>query len=98
MRSAPVDDLILADMKSCLRRHLSAALIECAALARDLDLVDPDVIVAGIRSQFDPEDSIASIQDCFSDAFYSALDQAKPFGGEALAARTELPSGAPGRR
>ena len=89
------DCYVLLDMKACLRRHLDAGLIECAALSRDLAQLDPDSIMAALRGQFDPQAPAAPIQDCFSDGFYKAIDEIKDKGGEPIGARgTELPSGA----
>jgi hypothetical protein len=89
------DDLILTDMKTCLRRHLNAALIECAALSRELGAVDADGAMADLRAAFDPHDARAAIQDCFSDGFHTALAVVQDGGGEVFAVRrVDLPSGA----
>lgn len=82
------------DMKACLRRHLGAALIECAALSRELTQLDGDRIMSDLRMQFDPLASDAVIQDCFSDGFGPALAYLRDSGNEPLAVRAELPSGA----
>ena len=93
-RAAPHDYLVLADMKDCLRRHLNAALIECAALAGDLGHIDADVLMPRIRAEFDPSLANARIQDCFSDGFYEALNTLRDLGGEPITAhRAVLPSG-----
>jgi len=92
---APGDYFILTDMKTCLRRHLNAALIECAALSRSLEAADPDGVMADLRAAFDSHEARAPIQDCFSDGFHTALAVLKETGGEPLCARNDdLPSGA----
>jgi len=93
-RAAHADYFILGDMKAALRRHLNAALIECAALSRELTQVDPDGVMIDLRAEFDPHEETAPIQDIFTDGFHTALDIVKECGGEPLAARKELPSGA----
>ena len=88
------DYFALADMKDCLRRHLGAALIECAVLARDFVELDPDRVMDDLRAEFDPGRAQAPIQDCFSDGFHAALNRIRDLGGEPLSAhRAELPSG-----
>ena len=88
------DWFVLDDMKSCLRRHLSAALIECAALSRELNAVDGDTLMPALNAQFDPLTRESTIQDCFSDGFAHAHAALRVSGSEPLAVRTELPSGA----
>jgi hypothetical protein len=90
------DFFVLADMKAALRRHLNAALIECAHHARDLSTLDADDVMKNLRAQFDPEDAGAAIQDRFTDAFHGALSPLKDAGAEPLASHGELPSGARG--
>ncbi len=89
------DYFVLSDMKASLRRHLAAGLIECSALSRDLCVLDADALMAALNGQFDPHDSAAPIQDCFSDGFGPAAAEIKNAGGEPLAAGDELPSGVP---
>jgi len=92
---AAIDDyFILDEMKTALRRHLSAALIECAALARDLTLIDADDAMRNVRAEFDADAHDAPVQDCFSNAFGKMTDAVRDAGGEPLAARAKLPSGA----
>jgi hypothetical protein len=88
------DWFVLDDMKSCLRRHLSAALIECSALSRELDAVDGDALMPALNAQFDPLAGDSAIQDCFSDGFASAQATLRDSGSQPLAVRAELPSGA----
>jgi len=92
--SALDDYFILDDMKAALRRHLSAALRECAALARDLAVIDGDDVMGDLRKQFDAETAHACIQDCFSEGFTDHVNAVRDAGGEPLTARTGLPSGA----
>jgi hypothetical protein len=93
-RDALQDFFVLADMKAALRRHLNAALIECACHARDLGTLDADDVMRDLRGQFDPESRTSPIQDCFADAFHTAGAALKDTGGDPLAARQELASGA----
>jgi len=92
------DHFTLVEMKISLRRHLNAALIECACLSCNLELCDAGDLMRNLRLQFDPEQGAAPIQDCFSDSFAAALGKVKDAGGDPLAARAVLPSGAPAKR
>lgn len=92
------DWFVLDEMKACMRRHLGAALIECAALSRELTTLDGDCVMAALRAQFDPYLAGTSVKDCFSDGFRSGLAVLKDSGDEPLAVRAELPSGAADER
>lgn len=89
------DYFVIAEMKDVLRGHLNGALLACAALAHDLETIDPDKVMDDLRREFDPTLSAAPIQDCFSDGFHKAFGTLRDHGGEPLAAhRDALPSGA----
>jgi len=83
----------LMDIKQAIARHLSAALIECSALSRDLNTVDPDQLMTDLRAEFDPIEAQAAIQDCFVDGFHAAVCQLKDAGLEPIARHKTLPSG-----
>lgn len=83
------DHATLDEMRDCIRRHLSAALLECSALSRDLTILDPDAVMRDVRKQFDGLDEASPIQDGFTDAFN---DSRAKLGVEPLR-RGTMPSG-----
>ena len=85
------DYAVLEDMRAALRQHLSAALIECAAHARDLQGVDGDQLMTDLRAEFDPALTPSRVQDCFSDGFHAASAQVAQF--YVPLSRKALPSG-----
>lgn len=92
------DWFVLEDMKQALTRHLQAALIECAALSRDLTgvAVDPDQLLVDVRHQFDPDSAVSPIQDAFADAFFKHVSALKDASAEPITSRKSLPSGSAG--
>ncbi len=89
------DWFVLDEMRDCLRRHLNAGLLECAAIAaRDLGALDADAVMADLRRAFDPEDATSPIQDAFADAFCAPYARLKESGCTPLTGHATLPSGA----
>jgi len=80
-------------MRDALRRHLTAALVECATISRDLTVVDADQLMTDLRMAFDPHVANANIQDAFSDAFGNAYSTLMDAGLEPITSRKTLASG-----
>lgn len=78
-----IDATILEEMHTTLRRHLSAALLECSAISRDLQYLDPDNVMHDLRKYMDADN--APMQDLLSDAFHKARQGVGADGWDALA-------------
>lgn len=94
--NASDDWACLDEMKHRIRQHLSAALLECSAIARDLTVVDADQLLVDLRHNFDPNLAMSPIQDAFADGFYTSLTALKDAGAEPISNVARLPSGAVG--
>lgn len=88
------DHLVLQEMKAAIRKHLQAAMTECAKLSDELQMLDADDLMAAVRKQFDGSDEDSAVQDCFSDAFWPAMAQCADNRGEPVSFREDMPSGA----
>lgn len=84
------DHVILAEMETCVKQHIYAALLECSALSRDLQMLDPDDVMKALWHEFRPDGSVA---DCFSDALGGFRGAVADAGGEPVAGRATVLSG-----
>ena len=83
---------VLNELRAILRASLNGALNLCSVKVAQLQMLDADEVMVALRDQFDPAKADAPIQDCFTDAFHTALRTCNDVG-EALTAHKQLPSG-----
>jgi hypothetical protein len=63
-RDPHTDAAVYAEMEAVIKKHMQAAMMECATLAQDLTVADPMQVVANLNTEF----AWYHLSDRFSDA------------------------------
>lgn len=89
------DDWAALDaMRDVIRQGLIESLKKCDEMARDLVVVNGDQLLVDLRAAFDPALEMGSIQDAFSDGFFTARRRLQDCGADTSLRAKCLPSGA----